>query len=159
MIGVSIVKYLMSDELSSSDKSIRIMKHPGCSSEGMVNYVKPVARKKPDTLLIHVGTNDLAKGVYTVRKVSKCVELIQELGNTENIQTGFSSIIQRTDKEFSYEIKETNIKLKNYCFGKGVIFVDNENINESCLNNSKIHHNKKGTQRLAKNILSSLDNI
>ena len=125
----------------------------------MVDYVKPVARKKPGTLLIHVGTNDLTKGVNTMRKVRKSVEVIRELDNTENMQIGFSSIIQRTDKDFSNEIKESNIKLKNYCLGKGFIFVDNDNINESCLNNSKLHLNKKGTQRLAKNILSSLDNI
>ena len=41
--------------------------------------------------------------------------------------------------------------------GKGFIFVDNDNIYESCLNNSKLHLNKKGTQQIAKNILSSLD--
>ena len=156
--GDSIVKYLRSDELSSSDKSISIMKHSGCSSEDMVDYVKHVARKKPDTLIIHVGKNDLAKGVNTM-KVRKCVEVIRALDNTENIQVGFSSIIQRTDKDFRNEIKETNIKLKNYCLDKGFIFVDSDNINESCLNNSKLHLNKKGTQRLAKNILSSLDNI
>ena len=155
MIGDSIVKYLRSYELSSSDQSVSIMKHPGCSPEDMVDYEKPVARKKPDTLIIHVGTNDLIKGVNTMRKVSKCVEIIRELDNTENSQIRFSSIIQRTDKDFSNEIKETNIKLKNYLF----IFVDNDNINEFCLNNSKLHLNKKGTQRLAKNTLSSLDNI
>ena len=157
VIGDSIVKYLRSDELPSSDKSISIMKHSGCSSEDMVDYVKHVARKKPDTLIIHVGKNDLAKGVNTMKKVRKCVEVIRALDNTEKIQIGFSSIIQRTDKDFSNEIKETNIKLKNYCLDKGFIFVDSDNINESCLNNSKLHLNKKGTQRLAKNILSSLD--
>ena len=91
------------------------MKHPGCSSEDMVDSVKPVARKKPDTLIIHVGTNDLTKGVNTMKKVRKCLKVIRELDNTENIQIGFSSIIERTDKDFSNEVKETNIKLKNYC--------------------------------------------
>ena len=91
------------------------MKHPGCSSEDMVDYVKPVARKKPDTLIIHVGTNDLIKGVNTMKKVRKCLKVIRELDNTENIQIGFSSIIERTDKDFSNEVIETNIKLKNYC--------------------------------------------
>ena len=160
VIGDSIVKYLRSYELSSSDQSVRIMKHPGCSPEDMVDYEKPAARKKPATLIIHVGTNDLIKGVNTMRKVSKCVEIIRELDNTENSQIRFSSIIQRTDKDFSNEIKETNIKLKNFCLGKGFIFVDNDNINEYCLNNSKLHLNKKGTQRIAKNIFCHLlDNI
>ena len=158
VIGDSIVKYLRSDELSSNDKSISIIKHSGCSSEDMVDYVKPIATKKPDTLIIHVGTNDSTKGANTMKKVRKGVAVIQEVDNTENIQIGFSSIIQRADKDLSNEIKETNIKLKN-CLGKGFISVDNDNINESCLNNSKLHLDKKGTQRIAKNILSSLDNI
>ena len=145
VIGDSIVKYLRSDELSSTDKSISVMKHPGSSSEDMLDYVKPIARKKPDTLIIHVGTNDLTKGVNTMKKVRKCVEVIREIDNTENIEIGFSSIIQRADKDFGSETKETNIKLKSYCSGKGFIFVDNDNINESCLNNSKLHLNKKGT--------------
>ena len=88
------------------------------------------------------------------------MEVIRELGNTQKIQIGFSSIIQRADKDFSNEIKETNIKLKNYCLGKGFIFVDNDNINEYCLNNSKLYLNKKGTKRIAKNIFCHLlDNV
>ena len=58
--------------------------------------------------------------------------------NTENIQNKFSNFIQRTDKDFSNKIKETNIKLNHYCLGRGFIFVDNDNINESCLKNSKL---------------------
>ena len=77
--------------------------------------LKPIAIQKPDTLIIHVGTNDLTKGVNTIKKVKKFVKVIREIDNTENIQIGFSSIIQRADKDFSNEIKETNIKLKNYC--------------------------------------------
>ena len=64
-----------------------------------------------------------------MKKVRKCVEVIRELDNTENIQIGFSTIIERADKDFSNEIEETNIKLKNYCLGKGFIFVDNDNLN------------------------------
>ena len=61
------------------------MKHLGCSSEEIVDYVKPVARKKSEMLLIHVRTKDLMKSVNTTRKVKKCMEVIQELDNTENI--------------------------------------------------------------------------
>ena len=64
-----------------------------------------------------------------MKKVRKCVEVIGELDNTENIRIGFSTVIERADKDFSNEIEETNIKLKNYCLGKGFIFVDNDNLN------------------------------
>ena len=64
-----------------------------------------------------------------MKKVRKSVEVIRELDNTENIRIGFSTVIERADKDFSNEIEETNIKLKNYCLGKGFIFVDNDNLN------------------------------
>ena len=92
-----------------------------------------------------------------MKNVRKCVEAIRELDNSENIQIGFSSIVHRSDKDFSKEISELNVKLKKYCLGRG--FIDNDNINESCLNNSKLHFNKKGTSLFSKNISTSLDVI
>ena len=121
----------------------------------MTVYVKHIARKKPDTILLHVGTNDLTKGINTMKNVRKCVEAIRELDNSENIQIGFSSIMHRSDKDFSKEISELNVKLKKYCLGRGFIYIDNNNVNESCLNKSKLHLNKKGTNFLSKNILTS----
>ena len=122
-------------------------------------YIKPIARKKPDTILLHVGTNDYTKGINTMKNVRKCVEAIRELDNSENIQIGFSSIMHRSHKDFSKEISELNVKLKKYCLGRGFIYIDNDNINESCLNNSKLHLNKKGTSLFSKNISTSLDVI
>ena len=76
VFGDSIVKYLRSGELSSSNKSISIMKHPGCSSENMVEYVKRIAKKKPETLIIHGGRNDLIKAANIMKKVRKCVKVV-----------------------------------------------------------------------------------
>ena len=159
VVGHSIRKFLRFDELSTSERSVTAMKHPGCSTEDMTDYIKPIARKKPDTILLHVGTNDLTKGINTMKNVRKCVEAIRELDNSENIQIGFSSIMHRSDKDFSKEISELNVKLKKYCLGRGFIYIDNDNVNESCLNNSKLHLNKKGTNLFSKNILTSLDII
>ena len=90
----------------------------------MVDYVKPVGRKKLDTLLINLGTNHLVKSDKTMRKVRKWAGVIKELHYTENIQIVFCSIILRTDKDFG-----NKIKLKSYCLGKGFVFVDNDRIN------------------------------
>ena len=114
----------------------------------------------PDTILLHVGTNDLMKGINTTMKnVRKCVEPIRELENSENIQIDFSSIMHRSDKDISKEISELNVKLKKYCLGGEFIYIDNGNINEFSLNNSKLHLNKKGTSLFSKNISTSLDVI
>ena len=106
-----------------------------------------------------MGTNDLTKGTNTMKNIRKCVEASRELDYSENIQIGFSSIIHRSDKDFSKEISELNVKLKKYCLGRGFVYVDNVNTDKSCLNNSKLHLNKKGTNLFSKNISTSLDVI
>ena len=123
----------------------------------MVDYVGPITRKKSDVIIMHVGSKALTKAVNAMSKVRKIVSVIQETDSTRNIQLGFSSIVQRTDTSHSKKIKDISTRLKSYCLGKGLIFVDNSNIDESCLNNNKLHLSKKGTQLLTQNILISLD--
>ena len=52
----------------------------------------------------------------------------------------------RTDKDSKREIGGLDVKLKKYCSGKGFIYIDINNVNESCLSISKlrpVHLNKK----------------
>ena len=48
------------------------------TTEDMLNYTKPVVRKKPDTVIIHTSTNDLTNRVKTMNKVKKLVQYIRE---------------------------------------------------------------------------------
>ena len=70
--------------------------------------------------------------------------VIRETDVDKEIKIGFSSVICRTDKNLEQERMEINTKLKKYCESKGLIFVENNSINESGLNNSKLHLNKMG---------------
>ena len=135
------------------------MKPPECSTEDMIDYIKSIAMEKPDAILLHVGTNNLTKGINTMKNIGNRGEAIRELDDSENIQISFSSIIHISDRDFSREISELNVKLKKYCLGRGFISADNDNINESCLINSKLHLNKEGTNLLSKSILTSVDVI
>ena len=40
---------------------INVMKHPGSTTDGLFCYVTPVTQKKPEAIIMHVGTNDLTK--------------------------------------------------------------------------------------------------
>ena len=140
-----------SRSVSSVNNAVNVMKHPGSTTDDLVDYVRPVTGNKPDVIIMHVGTNDLTQGVNTMSKV------IQEVDSPRNTQLYFSSIAQGADKNYSKEIKDINTRLKSYCLGKDLIFVDKSNIHESCLNNGKLHLSKKGTQLLSHNILRSLE--
>ena len=96
--------------------------------------------------------NDLTKRVNMISKVRKVVSIIQEIDSTRNIYLSFYSIVRKAHKDYSKETKDINTRLKSYCLGKDLIFADNSNIDESCLNNHKLHLIKKGTQLLSRNI-------
>ena len=150
-----MVKYLRREDLSSKKNNVKVITHPGSRTEDMLDYIKPVVRKKPDTIIFHTGTNDLTNGVNTMKKIRKLVKVVREIDESEEIKIGFSSVIYRQDKDADDERKELNSKLKKYCEGKGFVFIENANINETGLNNSKLHLNRKGTNILAQNIKKS----
>ena len=68
--GDSLVKYLRREELSSEKNNVKVITHSGSTTEDMLDHIiKPIARRKPDTLIIHTGTNHLTNGVNTMKKV------------------------------------------------------------------------------------------
>ena len=84
VVGNSITNVLRTDELPTSERSFIVMKHPGCSTEDMIVGINSIARKKTDTILLHGGTNDLTKGINTMKNIRRCMEAIRELDNSEN---------------------------------------------------------------------------
>ena len=53
--------------------NIKLITHLRSSTGDMLDYIKPIERRKPDTLIIHTGTNELSNGVNTMKieKTSK----------------------------------------------------------------------------------------
>ena len=97
----------------------------------MLDYIKPIIRRKPDILLIHSGTKiiNLSNNVNTMKKLRDLVRCVRDRDRNEKMQIDFSSFISRQDSKLEKEINETNTKLRKYCEGKEFIFVDNININ------------------------------
>ena len=102
-------------------------------------------------IIIHTGTNDIQNKVNTLQKVRKVVTTMKEIDVNKEIQTAFSSVIHRNNQDFEEEIKETNRNLENLCKGKGIKFINNNNIDGSCLNRSKLYLNKSETALLVCN--------
>ena len=153
-----MVKYLRWEELSSKKNNIKVITHSVCTRhEDMLDCIKRIARRKPDTLIIHTSTNDLTNGVNTMKKVRKLVKVVREIDESEKIRIGFSSVIYRKDKDLEDGRNEVNMKLKKYCESKGFVFIENASINESGLNNSKLHLNKKGTNVLTQKMKRSFN--
>ena len=111
-----------------------------------------------EKVIIHVGTNDLntdrvsAKGITeNLEKLGSCLEK-----KTEKGQIIISLIITREDKNLEGIIKEANNEIKGLCERRKWTYIDNTNIDSTCLNGSRIHLNKKGNALLATNIIRTL---
>ena len=77
---------------------------------------------------------------------------MKELDKEEEVKINFSRVINRSDRNLENEIVDLNLTLKRYCEGNQFLFIYNDNIDKSCLNNSKLHLNQKGRNILCQNI-------
>ena len=56
--GDSTLKYLQSHKMSKNSQ-VKIATFPGCTTQDMKDHIKPLLRRNPDEIIIHVGTNSL----------------------------------------------------------------------------------------------------
>ena len=99
IVGDSMIKHVNGREVSR-DNSVKIRCHPGATTDDIIDYVRPTARKKPDMIIIHTGTNDIQNKVNTLQKVRKVITTIKEIDVNNEIQIAFSSAIHRDDQDF-----------------------------------------------------------
>ena len=72
----------------------------------------------------------------------------------KDTKLSFSSVICCTDiKDISDTINTTNSHLKNYCKQQNLGFIEDGNIKKSELNFRRLHLHKRGSSKLAKNLL------
>ena len=143
----------------SKNHNVKVHSISGMTSNDLIDHIKPMVRKNPDAVLVHIGSNDLTDNVNTMKKIKKVVAAIREIDKEEKISISFSSIIERNDIDLEKDFNLINEKIKSYCSGKGFSFIDNSNIDRSCLSWDKLHLNSKGTAYLANNFKKYVSNI
>jgi len=89
---------------------------PGSSVDDMCHYAIPTIKKKPDEVILHVGTNNIPEADSARHIAEKIVDLATFI-EKESPQTKvtISSLITRKDSEaFKPKIEETNKILKSF---------------------------------------------
>ena len=153
VVGDSMVKNLQGWRLSTEDNHVVVKSFAGATTSDMEDYVKPVIRKEPQKLILHVGTNDLKKlpPNRIAEGIANIATQIQE--DSPGTEIVISSLLPRSDKpELSAKVKETNKLINAICCKSKWKFIDHKLINATCLNSRGLHLNRKGTAQLAKNM-------
>ena len=138
----------------SRSKRIKVRYFPGGKTEDLQYHLIPYLKKKPDNIIIHIGTNDSPYKTEDLiyKELLNVKETINKFHpNCKNIV--ISSPIVRTDRnEANNILKRFNTILKQE--EKNVIF--HNNISASHLHRDGLHLNLNGTIMLAGNLLSRI---
>ena len=118
----------------------------GARISDMDDYLKPLLRKEPDEVILHVGTNNIrdessrsvAEGI-----INMASQVQQDFPST---RLTISPLLPRSDNlELNDKIKEANKILNSFCSSRGLTLLHITNIDLTCLNRRGVHLNRKGS--------------
>jgi len=52
-----------SNGLSTKSNQVFVRNFPGAMTQDMIDFAKPIINKKPDAIVLHVGTNDITNNI------------------------------------------------------------------------------------------------
>ena len=80
----------------SQSKEVDVLNFPGATSSDVLTKIDDVFNKKTASLIVHVGTNDLANDMNMLSNIKKIVNKTNK--TSPNTVLTFSDIIFRKDK-------------------------------------------------------------
>ena len=153
--GDSIIQHIRGWSISRSNKVV-VKSFPGATIEDMKDFVKPLLRKKPDNVVLHIGTNDLntreprltAEGIVNLA--------LQIEGDAPETKLAISGLIARADDKDG-KVSSVNKILKKFCRQNHWNFIEHNNINQTHLNRGGLHLSKSGSAILAQNFCKHMN--
>ena len=158
IIGDSIINYQDEGLHMNKKRIVKIRSHPRATSEDIINYCKPIARRALDVIILHVGTNDLDK-----RDEDSMVENIKKIKNeivsvSPKTKVLVSLIISRYD--------DGNLNDKGVLVNDKLMWelprsdiIDNSNLDRQCVGLKGLHLNRLGNKHLALNFKQVLNGL
>ena len=115
ILGDSIIKHVNGYEIANSvdNCKVYVKGFPGAKIRCMQDYTWPASRDKPDHIIIHVGTNDLASSKKSNEIAESIIALAKNL-KTDTCDVSISNITTRDDW-YRKKAAEVNKSLKELC--------------------------------------------
>ena len=126
--------------MANKNNKVSVKAFRGATVEDMNNFINPTIRAKPDKLILHIGTNNLASEA-TPRQISdKIVDLCQRFENdSPSTNICISEIIFRNDKQ---DLNNKALKVNKV---QGTFFRERQwtlfphSLDKSCLTSKRLH--------------------
>ena len=158
--GDSILNHIEGPRLSNRRRHTKVHSFSGASTEDMIDFIKPLAYRNPDYLIIHAGTNDLGHLPLkdTLMNYNDIVDIVKQID--PKIKVIFSSVTQRFDNDkLEHKVAQLNRELKAFCGKSNLGFIDNSNISKEHVGSKGLHLNGSGKARLALNFKETMNSL
>ena len=146
--GSSILSGVMESRLAKYNTKIRAFS--GALVDDMYDYLAPLLRKKPATIILHIGSNDSShKGANEIfDEITNLKDYIQKI--LPSVKIYLSCPVIRTDNS------QANSTLRQLDKAIKALpnFISNDNVDSTCSGRKGLHLNDKGSGRLAINYIS-----
>ena len=129
VVGDSMINGMDESKMSNRRRIIKVRAHPGASISDMLDYLRPILRKKPTHLVLHAGTNDIRN--LSPEEILDQFDKVNDVVTRDSPETKLilSSLIERYDfTELNDKTNVTNDFVKKFCDSKLLTYVDNTNI-------------------------------
>ena len=163
ILGDSLVKNIHAWELKKKigeNNNVYVKCFNGANIKDMHSYAKPTIERKPNLIILHIGTNDLAQRRNKAEKSSvqiahEIIELANEM-RVNDTEVVISGLVPRGD-DFETKRKRVNLMLADLCSENDYAFIEHTNIDASKhLNQSLIHLNRTGANLFESNLIRAL---
>ena len=129
---------------------VKVRSFSGAAIEDMFDYLKPILKKCPVNVLLHVRANNAGRKPAKI-VFDKLLSLKPFIEKTlPNCKISISNLIKRTDNN---EAAQTVGKINELLFTLQIDIVDNNNITKSELTRKDLHLNDIGYGKLAVNFI------
>ena len=137
----------------STNERVSSKSFSGATCKDMKHYIVSTLEKKPDELILHIGTNDLKDRApkEVVRDIMALKDFIVK--KSPRTKVTISELTLRTDnKKINDKVTKFNELLKKACINSKLTVIEHTDIGDQCVNQSGVHLNKKGTSLFALSI-------
>ena len=149
IVGNSILSGLKESKMSQK-MLIEVRTVPGATIQDMKFFVVPHLKKKPDNIIIHVGTNNAPH--------SSSYEIFHEIQRLKYLPSAritISTPALRVDKTNANDINKAFTELVKE---SNLDYIFHENIKESHIDEYGLHINRTASSILAKNLILGIRN-
>ena len=163
ILGDSIVKNIHDwkiKEKCGDNENVYVKCFNGANIKDMHSYAKPSVERKPNVVILHIGTNDLSpkrneEEKSAVQIAQEVIELAKGI-SVNDIEVIISGLVPRGD-EYETKRKRVNLILADLCSENNDAFTEDTKIDASKhLNRSLIFLNKAGDNLLEGNLVRAL---